>query len=174
MNADCILWTGALNDQGYGRRGPKLAHRLEWAKVHGPIPPGATIDHLCHDPNLCRLARECPHRRCVNVEHMELVTGSENARRGGRRKAWITACPQGHPYSGENLVIYSGERCCRTCRRTQEAARRATKAADRCRTRGHEREELAGKGRRYCVHCQKAHGVHSSARRMRTGEGRFA
>jgi hypothetical protein len=175
MDMTCILWTGVLNDQGYGRRGARLAHRVAWEEQYGPIPAGLTIDHMCHDPKVCKLGRECPHRRCVNVEHMALVTGSGNASRGDRHFRNLTTCPQGHPYSGDNLLASAGARHCRTCRRAQLRERRAAAAAARCRTRGHERaEQVAADGRRYCVHCQAAHGRRTSDRRVRTLDGQYA
>lgn len=45
------------------------AHRAAWTAVYGPIPDGLTVDHLCKN------------RRCVNVEHLRLLTNFENARR---------------------------------------------------------------------------------------------
>lgn len=174
VQTPCLPWGGSINDQGYGRLGSKLAHRVEWEKVHGPIPPGITLDHLCHDPNVCRLGRECPHRRCVNVEHLALAEHGDNASRGWRRMSLIQNCPKGHPYSGANLAIYNGERHCRTCRRDQGEARRSAQRVKRCRARGHERRELVARnGKRYCEHCSRDHGRRASATRART-EGRFA
>lgn len=82
------------------------AHRWLWEQEHGPIPDGMEIDHLCRN------------RACVRASHMELVTHLENVRRGesGQRQARRTHCPQGHPYSGDNLRIRSdGGRLCRAC-----------------------------------------------------------
>lgn len=45
------------------------AHRWAWEHFNGPIPEGLTIDHLCRT------------RTCMNPNHMELVTPSENSRR---------------------------------------------------------------------------------------------
>lgn len=53
------------------------------------------------------------------------VTGKENTLRGDTfqaRNAAKTHCPQGHPYSGENLRSYNGTRYCLACKR--EATRR--------------------------------------------------
>lgn len=41
-----------------------------------------------------------------------------------KRRA-ITHCPQGHPYSGDNLAIRAGRRFCRTCQRVATARSRA-------------------------------------------------
>ncbi len=66
---DCIEWP-RLNDQGYGRvtfGGVRYrAHRLVWTQQVGPIPEGLELDHLCNN------------RACVNINHLEPVTGKEN------------------------------------------------------------------------------------------------
>ena len=67
---DCIVWTGQINPGGYGKlRVDKIlvyAHRFAWEQVHGPIPPGMHIDHLCRV------------RICVNVSHLRMVTPQDN------------------------------------------------------------------------------------------------
>lgn len=40
----------------------------------------------------------------------------------------ITSCPQGHPYSGDNLYTYpDGRRCCKACRRAIDNERNRVK-----------------------------------------------
>ena len=70
----CHQWTAYCGENGYGRfyldgRG-LLAHRWSYERHVGPIPHGLQIDHLCRN------------RGCVNPEHLEPVTPSENVRRG--------------------------------------------------------------------------------------------
>lgn len=156
MDTNCILWKGKRNRWGYGTTGSGLAHRVEWAKVNGPIPKGLTLDHVCHDPKVCQLGNDCPHRRCVNLDHLELVTPAENRARSGAGQWQLakTHCPQGHPYSGDNLLVYDGHRLCRTCRRAKQAAIRAQQKLERCRELGHERiKRTAVDGKVYCVVC---------------------
>lgn len=81
----CRIWLGASTPTGYGtfygawdiernKNGP--AHRWAYIATYGSIPKGLQIDHLCNV------------RACVNPEHLEPVTASENIRRGhARRKA---------------------------------------------------------------------------------------
>lgn len=117
----CLLWTGRLDDQGYGRISPTLGatsiHRLAYRMFYGPIPAGLTIDHTCHhdDPD-CYAGPRCPHRRCFEPTHLELATQSVNAslRRAPQRR--VTHCRMGHPYDAANTyVTKEGWRRCKTC-----------------------------------------------------------
>lgn len=106
VHGDHWLWEGALDDNGYGtawsRRRGKVAkaHQVIWEYSRGPIPNGLEIDHVCRV------------RRCVNPDHLELVTHTENMRRARR-----ASCRQGHPYTSANTYLWRGKRWCRTCLR---------------------------------------------------------
>jgi hypothetical protein len=74
-NTGCWLWTASLNNGGYGKLSVSRsywveAHRVAYELYKGPIPGGKCIDHLCRV------------RSCVNPDHLEAVTLSENIRRG--------------------------------------------------------------------------------------------
>lgn len=104
----CWLWMGRPAQAGYGRfswrRVVRLAHRVSFELVKGPIPEGLEIDHLCGNPP------------CVNPEHLEAVDHQTNMARS--RAARKTACAQGHPYTLENTFIRrNGSRYCRACAR---------------------------------------------------------
>jgi HNH endonuclease len=75
-NTGCWLWTGQLSDRGYPMttyaNKKYRAHRLFYEQARGPIPAGMTLDHLCRV------------RCCVNPDHLEAVTQTENRRRGVR------------------------------------------------------------------------------------------
>lgn len=71
----CWRWTRSLDGKGYGQiaAGGKMyrAHRAVYEGNKGPIPKGTVLDHLCG------------RRDCVNPDHMEPVSHSENLKRGG-------------------------------------------------------------------------------------------
>lgn len=94
----CWLWTGTVNSRGYGcigsgkRSRTVLVHRVAVMVRDGGIPNDMTVDHRCHDSETCRLDADCPHRRCVNPEHLAVVTIADNVRR-----QWESGkCRKGH------------------------------------------------------------------------------
>lgn len=74
----CRIWLLSLTDTGYGWDhidGVKMpSHRAAWLRERGPVPEGLELDHLCRI------------RACVNVDHLEPVTHTENMRRGRQAK----------------------------------------------------------------------------------------
>lgn len=120
----CWNFVGKVNYKGYGqihfgagRSGAKFAHRVYYERAKGPIPEGLQLDHLCRN------------RQCVNPDHLEPVTLKQNQERG----SWATKthCPQGHPYEGDNLVVWKGRRQCRECGRNHKRNYKAKKRATR-------------------------------------------
>lgn len=121
----CIIWPGYIDSHGYGRiqvgSKSKRAHRVEWERLHGPIPSGLQIDHLCRV------------RSCVNPNHLEPVTARVNILRGvgpTAINAHKTHCINGHPLSGNNLNMDTkGGRECKICRRKRWSAYRLRRVA---------------------------------------------
>lgn len=76
----CWVWQWTKTRNGYGlmRDGNSkrmyAAHRVFYERAKGPIPEGLQLDHLCRN------------RACVNPDHLEPVTNTENVRRGLRPK----------------------------------------------------------------------------------------
>jgi hypothetical protein len=72
----CWIWQLRKTSNGYGlvdvNRRVVLAHRHFYEQARGAIPAGLDLDHLCRT------------RACVNPEHLEPVTRTENARRGAK------------------------------------------------------------------------------------------
>lgn len=108
---ECWLWTGNVDAYGYGRGTfdgkRQFAHRFAFELAGGTLTPGLVIDHLCRN------------RLCVNPAHLELVTRTENNRRGlspsGVNLA-KTHCVRGHEFTPQNTrLVASGNRQCRAC-----------------------------------------------------------
>ncbi len=121
----CWVWEGCRDRNGYGRvtinYKTMFVHRAVYEEIIGPIPAGLEIDHLCRNT------------KCYNPEHLEAVTHAENVRRGDHHCRRKTHCPQGHPYSGKNLIIggkrrRNTDRICRICHRDHQRAYRRRKA----------------------------------------------
>nr|WTB31151.1 HNH endonuclease [Streptomyces sp. NBC_00830] len=114
-DASCWTWRGTVTAKNYGlitvtrsiadRCFQAPAHVVAWAIEHGTVPRWALIDGRVHrlvlDHACCGLDANCPgghtcrHRRCQNVRHLELVSNSENVRRGkgrhGEKAAQVAA-----------------------------------------------------------------------------------
>jgi hypothetical protein len=107
----CWIWIGSVTSSGYGQWNytpDRTVHRFIYKMFIGSIPDGMVLDHLC------RL------KTCVNPFHLEIVTQRENSRRGLRNQYTAKLhCPQGHPYSGNNLSIHfrngRSYRMCKEC-----------------------------------------------------------
>ena len=114
LESGCHKWTASLKNSGYGNFTfatgmPMDAHRAAWI-LDGREPPEKpfVFDHLCNN------------RWCVNVEHLQIVTYSENTLRSNPsqyRRPDQTKCRSGrHDWVPENLVVVSGGTTCRPCR----------------------------------------------------------
>src|SRR5262249_29476867 len=66
----CLLYMGCLDENGYARISCQGKNRIGsdavYEMVHGPIPEGYEVDHICHV------------RRCVEPTHLRAVTHQEN------------------------------------------------------------------------------------------------
>jgi len=155
----CWEWTGFITARGYGACGYRgkrnvLAHRAVYTEFVGPIADDLTLDHQCHNRDQsCPGGNTCPHRRCVNPEHVEPVPGAVNSSRSvfARR----THCPKGHPYDGDNLALTcNGGRFCRTC--SQERARKRHQE-NMVKKRAARPADWKPKPRRRPTHCKRGH-----------------
>jgi len=133
----CWSWTAFLDGCGYAAYRGKghrtsTVHRVIYEQFIGPVPAGLELDHLCHDPEVCRLGNECPHRRCVNPAHLGLATHAENSLRSASPaalNAHKTKCNSGHPFTPENTYRHKSNRVCRACNRAAVARYKARRRA---------------------------------------------
>lgn len=113
-NSGCWLWSGYVNDQGYGyicrNRKPRLisAHRSSYELFVGEIPKDKEIDHRCRV------------RSCVNPGHLMAVTRRENLMAPGslaivKRQAEQALCIRGHALN----LRRNGRRYCVACHNAQ-------------------------------------------------------
>lgn len=111
----CWLWTSATNYAGYAHytlaaKKVVRVHRYLYQQAKGAVPRGLVLDHLCRK------------RNCVNPDHLEAVTQSENIARGLRptlihHGSKLMQCKRGHEFNSENTTYSSRGRRCRVCRR---------------------------------------------------------
>lgn len=136
---------------------------MAWEKNHGPIPDGMVIDHVCRV------------RRCVNTDHMEVVTNKENILRG--QSPWAvnarkTHCPRGHPLEDGNVRVRTDKngalmRECLTCAHERSLNRKFIQNPERRPSSGERTHCPAGhpydeentyytpKGHRRCRQCHR-------------------
>lgn len=136
-NSGCWLWIGSLTGTGYGgictgrprvgKSTKEVAHRVAYKLFKGPIPEGLDLDHLCRV------------RSCVNPDHLEPVTRSENLKRGlgGRLRVRPSHCVHGHELTDSNTVVVHNRalnktfRICHECKLISNRKGKARKRQER-------------------------------------------
>ena len=109
----CWEWMAFMDHNGYGKYrvdgATRFAHRIAYLQLHGPVPEGLELDHLCRN------------RACVRVSHLEAVTHRENALRGsatthGRGAEYCR--PGRHRLDSAGVyTLPNGQRQCRECKK---------------------------------------------------------
>jgi len=97
-------------------------HKLSWLYYKGDIPEGMVIDHMCHNPSTCVGGVTCQHRRCVNPDHLQLITAPENNAKTVRVLKYRTHCKNGHKLEDNTYQYKSGKYtrfACYTCKKEQ-------------------------------------------------------
>lgn len=106
---ECQSWGGhhrKSDGRPVVREGGKLVYvyRANYQKVHGALPRGKILHHRCENP------------RCINLDHLEVITQPEHLKRhdihANHRLRKKNTCPKGHVYDGRNAV----QRTCSICR----------------------------------------------------------
>jgi len=114
----CYISTYSTGSHGYAQIGWQdddgmhgtTAHRAAYVHVHGQIDGVMDVDH-----------RPTCDRRCVNVDHLRLITPSQNRRRNKRDFDLDLACKRGHPES-ERYMTTRQYLACRECERESQRA----------------------------------------------------
>ena len=139
----CWNWNRGTTSAGYGlarfRFRRLMAHRVSWCLATGnPYPkPEVIIRHKCDNPT------------CVNPEHLEEGTQSDNMRdcvdRGRHTQHEAPFCSRGHARSPENLYVLKNPRsggkiyACKQCQRIRTQKWRASLRAKGLREPAQER-----------------------------------
>lgn len=88
----CIRWNGGVTNSGYG------PHQKMWEEKNGPLPEGHHLHHICY------------YKRCINIDHLELLTIKEH------RQETVDEL-LGEAEHGTRRM-YEGQRCsCDPCRK---------------------------------------------------------
>jgi hypothetical protein len=132
LSNGCREWLKYKDPAGYGRVAydgvARMAHRVAYELNIAPVKKGLVLDHLCRD------------RSCINPNHLEQVTQSENILRGDHPKLNAekfknqTHCKYGHslknnryermrvdPKNGKTYI----QRRCKTCVKERYARSKA-------------------------------------------------
>ena len=115
---ECLVWTGARNDEGYGHvwvdgRAVNV-HRYAYEREHGKLPADIDVDHRCHNPACFELKHLRPATRAQNASHRRGASKSNRStgvRNVLRRKNGfqVQVRHQGRAYGHFHVTIEAAE-----------------------------------------------------------------
>lgn len=113
LTTPCHVWTGRLDDDGYGivSAGGKSrrVHKYVYERDAKKVEPGLVLDH------------QCRVRACCNPGHLREVTNQVNSSENfNRYHSNKTHCEHGHEFTEENTYRYKTGRYCRQCRKHRQ------------------------------------------------------
>lgn len=92
------------------------AHRVAFEQAYGPIEPGYTVDHECHNlayrEGRCSGGDTCRHRACCEPTHLVPRLMWDNVSRGGAPTA-VNARKEQCPRHEVAYIVYRVCPCCR-------------------------------------------------------------
>jgi hypothetical protein len=117
----CWLWKGRKLLSGYGTiqimYKSVYAHRYVLGLVGVDVPADAVVCHRCDNPSCVR-----PDHLFVGDQKANMRDAAAKGRMNNGRRS-MTKCHNGHPLSGDNLMLVQRgdrtERHCRECRRAR-------------------------------------------------------
>lgn len=99
----CWLWNRSLAINGYGQTG----YRAITIRIHRKSYEIANKVTLTPDQLVCHT---CDNKTCWNPAHLWIGTHKDNnqdcADKGRHYEGSRTHCERGHPFSGDNLLVY--------------------------------------------------------------------
>lgn len=123
----CIFAKPNLKRQGYAStiyKGKSTAkHRIVWMEAYGEIPEDMVVDHVCHNVaianGMCLNSKSiCIHRSCINLNHLRLLTRTENQNAGLNGFGSRTHCRNNlHELTEDNIGRGKKQNYCKACLR---------------------------------------------------------
>jgi hypothetical protein len=116
LSDECWNWIGAKDTEGYGnlyigKSKYSKAHIFSYIYHYGSIPADMQVHH------------KCVNTSCVNPNHLQLLTGSENNEKSNSPSAINkrkTYCKYFHPFDEENTIRKNGRRICIACEKERK------------------------------------------------------
>ena len=131
--ADCWLWTGQKNNQGYGRfdvwnngkRTRLLSHRVAVTLANNAEIGQRILLHSCDNPPCCnpahlRAGTQTDNMRDAAIKNRVNLAGLAYGRQPGMPRAkrkLVSHCKRGHEFTPENTRLTKVGRVCRACKR---------------------------------------------------------